>query len=421
MRRLPPHPANIPLRALGAGVITFLAGVTVASALVRSDHASVGPVAAPMMRPAHPGIARAPYGAPPTPAALDPALLDSAERRAAGLARLTSFLVARDGRIVSEHYYRGANRDRRVNIKSASKSVISALVGIAIADCRIRGIDQPLAELLPPRYQADLASDARKRAITVEHLLSMRAGLQPTSFDNYGAWVSSRDWVRDALRRPIVAEPGGPMLYSTGSTHLLSAAITRATGMSTYAYARARLFRPLRIDLRPWQTDPQGIYFGGNEMLLTPRDMLRFGELYLGRGRYDGVQVVPEAWVEASTRPLTRSPWSGEEYGRGWWVKQSGTHRVFFAWGYGGQYIFVVPDLRLVMVTSSVSNAASRDGGHLGAIHEILDRFVVPAADAGTSMPDPGAMATGRPARPAAASPSHPRADSPRSVRRVPQ
>jgi CubicO group peptidase (beta-lactamase class C family) len=280
-----------------------------------------------------------------------------------------------------ERYYRGARRDRQVNIKSASKSVVSALVGIAIAEGRVRGVDQPVAELLAPRYRALLAADPRKQAITVEDLLTMRAGLQPTSFDNYGAWVSSSDWVRDALRRPLVAEPGGEMLYSTGSTHVLSAVITRATGTSTYAYARDRLFRPLGITLRPWQTDPQGIYFGGNEMRLTPREMLRFGELYLNGGRWGSVQVVPRAWVETSVQPRTRSGWSGEEYGYGWWVKRSGAHRVFYAWGYGGQFVFVVPDLRLVMVTSSVSNAPTRDGAHLGAIHEILDRYVVPAAE----------------------------------------
>ena len=316
-----------------------------------------------------------------SPAAPDRALLDSAERRAAALPRLTSLLVARDGAIVTERYYHGGRRDRRANIKSASKSVVSALVGIAIAEGRLRGVDQPVGELLAPRYRAVIAADPRKQAITVGHLLAMQAGLEPTSFANYGAWVTSRDWVRDALRRPLVAEPGGPMLYSTGSTHLLSAALTRATGMSTYAYARARLFGPLGVTLRPWQTDPQGIYFGGNEMLLTARDMLRFGQLYLDGGRHNGAQLVPRAWVEATVQPRSRSPWSGESYGQGWWVKESGGHRVFFAWGYGGQYIFVVPALRTVMVTTSVANAPSRDGSHLGAIHEILDRFVVPAME----------------------------------------
>ena len=360
------------LRAAAAVALALLAGGVAAGA----TRAGYRPLAQPPLTPGRPTAL-----ASPTAGDLDRALLDSAVARAAQLPRLTSFLVSHNGRIVAEHYYRGARRDRPVNIKSASKSIISALVGIAIAEGRLRGVDQPLAELLAPRYRAQLAADPRKQAITVGHLLSMQAGLEPTSFGNYGSWVSSRDWVRDALRRPMMAEPGGEMLYSTGSTHLLSAVLTRATGMSTYAYARARLFRPLGIELRSWQTDPQGIYFGGNEMRLTPREMLRFGELYLNGGRANGRQVVPARWVETSVRPRTRSGWSGQEYGYGWWVKQSGGHPVYFAWGYGGQFIFVVPELRLVMVTSSVSNASTRDGGHLGAIHEILDRYVVPAAE----------------------------------------
>ena len=123
----------------------------------------------------------------------------------------------------------------------------------------------------------------------------MRTGLETTSFDNYGDWVTSRNWVRDALRRPMVAERGasGPMIYSTGSTHLLSAILTRVTGSSTHRYAERVLARPLGIPLRAWTRDPQGIYFGGNEMRMKPRDMLTFGEMYRNGGVHQGVRVVP--------------------------------------------------------------------------------------------------------------------------------
>jgi CubicO group peptidase (beta-lactamase class C family) len=253
--------------------------------------------------------------------------------------------------------------------------VISALVGIAIARGHIRGVDQTLGELLPGQFGRD--ADPRKRAITVEDLLTMRSGLESTSFENYGSWVTSGNWVRDALRRPLVAEPGGPMIYSTGSTHLLSAILTRRTGTSTYRFAQRELAAPLGITLRPWQRDPQGIYFGGNDMYLTPREMLRFGALYLNGGRTTGGrQVVPRRWVEASTAPRTRSGWSGQEYGYGWWIRNAGAHRVYYAWGYGGQFIFVVPSLELVVVTTSESEATTRDGGHLGAVHRLLDEIV---------------------------------------------
>ena len=312
-------------------------------------------------------------------ATLDAALLDSAFARAAAMPRLRSLLVARDGRLVREGYWRGARRDRATNIKSASKSIISALVGIAIAEGTLDSLRQPIAPFFPRELGRD--ADPRARAITIEDLLSMRAGLASTSFDAYGAWVRSPNWVRHALTRPVVAERGGRMLYSTGSSHLLSAILTKAAGTSTRAYAQRELGAPLGITIPRWTRDPQGIYFGGNDMYLTPRAMLAFGQLYLDRGRANGRQVVPEAWIDSSFVVRAYSPWNGHGYGYGWWHRRSGVHDVHFAWGYGGQYIFVVPSLGLVVVTTSDANVASRGGDHLDAIHEMVDRWILPAAD----------------------------------------
>src|SRR5687768_14550103 len=131
------------------------------------------------------------------------ALLADAERRAAELPRLRSLLVSIDGRLVTERYFRGATRTRRANIKSASKSIVTMLVGIAIRDGHLRGVDQRIEGFFPDDLKT--AVDARKRAITIGHLLSMRSGLESTSFDNYGRWVTSKNWVRFALSRPMVA------------------------------------------------------------------------------------------------------------------------------------------------------------------------------------------------------------------------
>jgi CubicO group peptidase (beta-lactamase class C family) len=301
------------------------------------------------------------------------AMLAPAGAAAAELDRIRSLLVSWRGSLVLERYYNGARAATPANIKSAAKSVISALVGIAIARGDIPSVRQPLVGLLPD--EPAFRSDPRKQRITVEDLLSMRAGLEPTSFGSYGAWVSSPNWVRDALRRPMVDDPGGRMLYSTGSTHLLSAALTRATGTSTYAYALRHLARPLGIDLRPWTRDPQGIYFGGNDMYLTPREMARFGQLYLDGGVANGRRVLPQAWIDSSWAVRTYSPWNGHGYGYGWWTRTSRGRPVHFAWGYGGQFVFVVPSLRLVVVTTSESEAP-REGDHLGAVHGLLDRIV---------------------------------------------
>jgi CubicO group peptidase (beta-lactamase class C family) len=314
----------------------------------------------------------------PAPRPLDPGILRPAFERAAELPKLRSLLIAVDGRIVGERYYRGATRTRTANVKSVSKSIISALVGIAIAEGKLEGTQQRIAEFFP-RELGDTA-EAEKREITLVDLLSMRAGLESTSFDSYGRWVTSANWVRAALARPIVADRGGPMIYSTGNTHLLSAVLTKATQMSTWAYARRKLGGPLGIDIPRWPRDPQGIYFGGNDMRLTPRAMVAIGELYRNGGRVGRRQIVPEWWVDSSLVVRTHSPFNGHGYGWGWWIRDAVDYRVHFAWGYGGQFIFIVPALRATVVMTSDAEGR-REWGHLDALHDVLDTYVIPVLE----------------------------------------
>ncbi len=300
----------------------------------------------------------------------------SAVERAGTLPRLHSLLVSWNGELVLERYYNGVRPNRLANLKSASKSVISALVGIAIERGDISGVDQPIAE-----YFAELLSnedDAPKRNITIENLLTMQSGLETTSNRNYGAWVLSPNWVRFALRQPIERTPGTRMEYSTGNTHLLSAILTQATGRSTLAFAREALAEPLGFRLAPWPQDPQGIYFGGNDMQMTPKQMMAFGELYLNRGHADERQIVPARWVDASLEPRTRSTRErGRYYGYGWWIRTMAGFETPYAWGYGGQFIFIVPELDLVVVTSSSSNPGSSRRGHLRRVYNLVENLVV--------------------------------------------
>ena len=313
------------------------------------------------------------------------AAIDAAARQ---LPRLHSLLVSRRGEVVFEQYYNGTRRDRPANIKSASKSVISALVGIAIERKQIAGVRAPITTWFP---QLATDPDPRKRAITVEDLLTMRSGLEGTSNRNYGAWVLSRNWVQHALARPMFAAPGEEMEYSTGNTHLLSAIITSASGQSTWQFANEVLGKPLGFSLPPWPRDPQGIYFGGNDMLMTPRQMLAFGELYRNGGRAGGRQVVPQQWVTRSCEGRERrfrrgdrrfdpdgipDPMRDRRYGYGWWVRDFGDREVCFAWGYGGQYIFVAPELDLVIVTTSAPDVSEERRGHRRTLFEIVDRLV---------------------------------------------
>jgi CubicO group peptidase (beta-lactamase class C family) len=312
----------------------------------------------------------------PSAVAMDSALVAEAFKRASELSPLNSLLISRNGKLIGERYYRGLTRDRAVNVKSASKSVLSALIGIAIQQGKLQ-LDQPIAELLPQHFGNE--QDARKRAITVRHLLTMTAGLESTSFDNYGSWVNSSNWVRDALRRPLVCPTGSCMVYSTGNTHLLSVILTRSTGLSTREFANRYLFGPLGTQIRPWTRDPQGFFLGGNEMQLTPRQLLRFGQLYANDGKVGSKQIIPADWIRQSWGEYATSPWNGHRYGFLWWTRRSGNYVVRFAWGYGGQYVFVVPELDLVAVATS-GLTARRDWGHNDDIHRLVDDYLIPAA-----------------------------------------
>ena len=302
---------------------------------------------------------------------------------AGALPRLHSLLASWRGEVVLERYFNGARATRAANVKSVSKSIISALVGVAIDRGMVPGPETPIRTYFPEIAQD---RDARKQRITMEDLLTMRSGLESTSNRNYGAWVQSRNWVQHALAKPLVAEPGTGMEYSTGNTHVLSAILTKATGASTWQFAQDSLAMPNGFTLPRWPQDPQGIYFGGNDMLLTPRQMLSFGELYLRHGRLsvkgsDPVtpprQVVPRKWIEQSFVARGVSPISGNQYGYGWWMRELAGHQAYFAWGFGGQYIILVPDLDLVVVTTSASTVAEDRRSHRRTLFELVEDLVI--------------------------------------------
>ena len=300
----------------------------------------------------------------------------AARAAASALPQLHSLLVSHRGTLVFEHYAPKYTATRPANIKSASKSIISALVGIAVERKLIPGVEEPIVRWFP-ELRKD--ADTRKAAITIEDLLTMRSGLESTSGENYGRWVTSRNWVRYALDRPMVSDPGTSMEYSTGTSHILSTILTRATKKSTHQFAAEVLARPLGISLERWPRDPQGIYFGGNEMLMTPRQMITFGELWLNRGRANGQQVVPAHWVDTSCVPRTRSRWdSDREYGYGWWVQDFDGHEACFAWGYGGQYIMVFRELEVVVVATSATTVSEERRGHRRQLFNLVETHILP-------------------------------------------
>ncbi|MBW7477568.1 beta-lactamase family protein [Paenibacillus oenotherae] len=243
--------------------------------------------------------------------------------------------------------------DRVGAVYSCTKSILSALIGIALAQGRIESVEQPLSDYFE---EIRLSADERKRAIKLKHLLTMTPGMDWPDFDKpYWSMKRREDWISYILAQPMAHEPGEAFTYNSGGSHLLSAVLTKATGMSAFEYAQRELFSKLGFRKPRWNSSG-GISEGGAGLHLSSLDMAKFGQLYLQRGNWNGEQLLPESWVELSTKfhhkgLLHYEPPIFGEYGYHWWLSDkahNGAADCFFAKGYGGQYIFVVPSMELV-------------------------------------------------------------------------
>ena len=299
------------------------------------------------------------------------------------LPRLRSLLVSWRGDLVLERYYNGASRDRLANIKSASKSVISTLVGIALERKLIADVKTPIVTCFP-----ELARDRdpAKRDITVEHLLAMRSGLEGTSNRNYGAWVTSRNWVQHALARPMFAPPGEAMEYSTGqhapavgdsdegvrSEHV--AVCQRGAREAARVHAGAVAARSAGRLLRRQRHADDAASDAGARPAVSDQ-----GARQRPAGRSGAVGRALMRRAGARTAALERHGRSDarSQVRLGWWVYEIGGYDTCFAWGYGGQYVFVVPELDLVIVTTSSPDVSEERRGHRQLVFDILDRLVV--------------------------------------------
>ncbi len=294
-----------------------------------------------------------------------------------GLRELSSFIVWQDGEILHELYTGNMNRNRPINIKSASKNIISSLIGIAVDHGYITDIDDTVSKYLPQYFNR--INDPGKEQITIRHLLTMSSGLESTSFRNYGRWVAGNDWVAGALNGSMLHTPGERMRYSTGDTHILSALITEASGISTRAFAERYLFSPMNIRIGGWDREPAGYFFGGNNMAISPGALLDYGKLYLNGGVHNGQQLISAEWIEESLENhFERTSFNprGHNYGYLWWNNTFAGHRAWFAWGYGGQYMFIIPELNAVVVLTG--NPDSRAFGMNNRIYGLMDRAIVP-------------------------------------------
>jgi CubicO group peptidase (beta-lactamase class C family) len=281
---------------------------------------------------------------------------------------LHSLLIIRHGYIVSETYFSPHDQNTRHELYSCTKSFISTLVGIAVDQGALDRIDRRALDVYSGYTFAN--PDARKEAMTVEHLLTMTSGLGWQEGDPiYRAMYMSNDWIQYVLDTPMSEQPGERFNYCSGCSHVLAGIVQGSTGSKVQDFARKNLFQPLGISNWKWDTDAKGMAIGGWGLQLTARDMAKLGYLYLRQGTWDGKQIVSPAWVEEATRQHTTTDGS-LGYGYQWWIYP--TLDAYTALGRYGQTIFVIPKLDLIVVTTA--NMEGHD-----PIFELIERYVVPA------------------------------------------
>jgi len=310
-------------------------------------------------------------------------ILSGAFDEAENLGYVDCILIIRNSYIVAEKYFNGYDVNSAHNVKSVSKSFLSALTGIALREGYIDNLDQKMLSFFPEYRQ--YAQDERKLDITIRHLLMMRAGIEHER-NNYSQLYNSPNWIKATIEFPLTYDPGNTFSYNTFQTHLLSAILTKSSGMSTLEFAEKDLFEPLNISVDRWDQGPQGYYFGGNNMYFRPRDMAMLGYLYLNNGKLYGRKVIPSAWVQESLTNYTG--FSGNDwgelknvnYGYLWWLGEMNNYEAFLAVGYGGQFVITFPDLNMIVVTTA-DNHVSWDTSdqHIGEILSVVARYILPA------------------------------------------
>lgn len=297
----------------------------------------------------------------PVAQGMNPSILDSASIYASQYGFIDGMLVIRNSKIVAEAYYNGFTSETPHNIMSVSKSMLSAITGLVLYGEYDLDLNDRMLDYFPQYVTPEL--DPRKLDITIEHLLTMRMGIQGEATDNYRAYWelhNSDNWIRSTIEYPLVSDPGETMRYNTFITHLLSGVITKATGQGTDEFGEKYLFTLMGIDIDYWEKDPQGICFGGNSMYVTPREMAVLGLLYLQNGMLNGKQIIPQEWVEHSLSPSTSlthpnewGSWKNYNYAYLWWLGQFSDVDSFMGYGYGGQFVIVFPSLNLIVVTTA--------------------------------------------------------------------
>ncbi len=291
--------------------------------------------------------------------------VEDAISAAGAIPRMMSLLVVRNGTLVVEEYFRGNHADSLNDLRSVTKSVVSTLTGVSIQAGYLTGLDQTLGEILPdaPFHYPE------QRAISIRHLLTMSSGLDwfERGAVGYNDWILSEDRIEYLLSKRILAPPGSTFNYNSAAVHLLGVVLEQASGMPLPDLADDLLFGPIGIPRSRWE--PLGPHHnGGAGIDLRPRDLARIGQLFLQNGWSGERQILSESWIRQATAPVfswrvNYGALRAVSYGFLWWTEDSPWGGAYMAWGFGGQFLFVLPALNMVVVATTEWRGVSADEG----------------------------------------------------------
>jgi CubicO group peptidase (beta-lactamase class C family) len=266
------------------------------------------------------------------------------------LPHLQSLLIARHGKLVFEQYYHGGSKTEMHNMQSITKSITSALVGIALKMNYLKSLDQKIVDFFP-EATADPSIDSRVKNITINHLLTMSSGIVE---ENSGLDKDDNPF-KTALQQQLKSDPGTQFNYSSLAAHVFTGILARATGESLYDFADKSLFQPLGIKKVIWYTDKNGMNLGCGSSLWQSQDLLKIGQLYLNKGKWNGIEIIPQEYVKQSGKTKISGDFYGVPvtYGYLWFTDTISDKNVFLARGYGGQYLMVIPDLDMTILCTS--------------------------------------------------------------------
>lgn len=306
---------------------------------------------------------------------------------------LGSFIIAQNDKIIYEQYFHGASKETVFSVKSVTKSITSVLAGIAKDKNLLPDLNTPVLKILPEynvsrsrfknisNLEGKMLHDSIKNTVTLRNLMMMQGGFDWVENSKVSmAMGFSSDPVRFVLELPFEEYPGTVFNYNSGETYVFGAALSRIVKTSLKQFADENLFQPLNIHITKWDTDPQDRNLAGSELFMKSSEMLKFGSLILNNGNVGNKQIVSQKWLQESTSEQVKlDSWDvmpdANGYGYYWWRRKTNGHQAYVATGYGGQLICVIPDLKMVIVTTCFLNDKNKGRADIKRLHYFIDKI----------------------------------------------